>query len=75
MDIAQLKANLSSLGADLERWPPAQAEAAIALLAASETAQDLFARATADDLLLFGDPASEVEGLVDATLQRIDSET
>ena len=75
MDIARFKANLSALGADLERWLPAEAEAAVALLAASEQAQDLFARATADDLLLFGDAAPDVDGLTDATLQRIDSKT
>ena len=75
MDIARFKANLSALGADLERWPPAEAEAAVALLAASETALDLFARATADDLLLFGDADPDVDSLTDATLQRIESET
>ena len=75
MDIARFKANLSALGADLERWPPAEAEAAVALLAASEMAQDLFARATADDLLLLGDTALDVDRLTDATLQRIKSET
>lgn len=75
MDIARFKANLSALGADLERWPPGEVEAAVALLAASETAQDLFARATADDLLLFGEAAPNIDGLADATLQRIESET
>jgi hypothetical protein len=75
MDIARFKANLSALGAALERWPPAEAEAAVALLAASETAQDLFARATADDLLLLGDDATNVDGLTHATFQRIESDT
>ena len=72
MDIARFKANLSALGAVLERWPPAEAEAAVALLAASETAQDLFARATADDLLLFGDDVSDLEGLADTTFKRLE---
>lgn len=75
MDIARFKANLSALGADLECWPQAEAEAAVSLLAASRAAQDLFARATADDLLLFGDAATDLDALADTTLQRIESET
>jgi hypothetical protein len=73
MDIARFKANLSALGADLERWPPAEAEAAVALLAASEEAQDLFASATADDLLLFGDAPADINDLAEATLKRLES--
>lgn len=75
MDIARFKTSLNALGADLERWPPAEAEAAVDLLAASREAQDLFARATADDLRLFGDTAPDIDALTDATFQRIESET
>lgn len=72
MDIAQFKASLASLGADLERWPPAEAEAAVALLAVSDEAMTLFALATADDLTVFGDDAGNIDALVDKTLGRVD---
>lgn len=72
MDIARFKANLSALGADLERWPPADAEAALALLSGSIEAQDLFARAAGDDLLMFGDDGGDTTGLADAILKRIE---
>ncbi|MEJ2815078.1 MULTISPECIES: hypothetical protein [unclassified Caulobacter] len=71
MDIARFKASLASLGADLERWPPDEAQAAVALLAASDEAVALFAQASADDLTLFGDDAGDLDGLVDKTLGRI----
>jgi hypothetical protein len=73
MDIAHFKATLSALGADLERWPPAEAEAALALLSDSTEAQDLFARAAGDDLLVFGDDGADIGGLADAILKRIES--
>lgn len=72
MDIAQFKASLASLGADLERWPPAEAEAAVALLAASDEAVALFAQAVADDLAVFGDDAGDLDALVDKTLGRVE---
>jgi hypothetical protein len=72
MDIAQFKASLASLGADLERWPPPEAEAAVALLSASDEAVDLFARAADDDLTLFGDDAGDLDALVDKTLGRVE---
>ena len=74
MDIAQFKASLASLGADLERWPAPEAEAAVALLAVSDEAVDLFATATSDDLSLFGDDAGDLDALVDSTLGRLESE-
>jgi hypothetical protein len=73
MDITQFKASLASLGADLERWPAPEAEAAVALLAASDEAVDLFATATADDLSVFGDDVDRLDALVDQTLGRVES--
>ncbi|WP_165190428.1 hypothetical protein [Caulobacter soli] len=73
MDIARFKASLASLGVDLERWPPDEAEAAVALLATSDEAVTLFAQATSDDLATFGDDASDLDGLVDRTLGRLES--
>ncbi len=72
MDIARFKASLASLGADLERWPPDEAQAAVALLAASDEAVALFAQASADDLMMFGDDAGDLDGLVDKTLGRVE---
>ena len=72
MDIAQFEASLASLGADLERWPPGEAEAAVALLAASDAAVALFAQAAADDLAVFGDDAGGLDALVDKTLGRVE---
>ena len=72
MDLAQFKASLASLGADLERWPPGEAEAALALLAASDQAVTLFAQATSDDLTVFGDDAGDIDALVDKTLGRVE---
>jgi hypothetical protein len=72
MDIARFKASLASLGADLERWPPAEAEAAVALLAASDEAVTLFAEATSDDLAVFGDDVESLDALVDKTLGRVE---
>ncbi|WP_374569818.1 hypothetical protein [Phenylobacterium sp.] len=54
MDIAVLKARLEELGADLAKWPPDEAEAALALMSASDEAKDLFAHASADDAALLG---------------------
>jgi hypothetical protein len=72
MDLAQFKASLASLGADLERWPPDEAEAAVVLLATSDEAVTLFAQATSDDLAVLGDDAGEIDALVDATLGRLE---
>lgn len=74
MDIDQFKASLDSLGADLERWPPAEAQAAVALLASSDAAVGLFADATADDLAVLGDDVRDFDGLVDATLGRVEKD-
>lgn len=71
MDIARFKASLARLGADLERWPPDEAQAAVALLATSDEAVALFAQASADDLEVFGDDAGDFDALVDKTLGRI----
>lgn len=71
MDIARFKASLASLGADLERWPPHEAEAAVALLATSDEAVTLFAQATADDMAVFGDEGGDLDALVDSTLGRL----
>ncbi len=72
MDLAQFAASLASLGPDLERWPPQEAEAAVALLAVSDQAVTLFAQATADDLEVFGDDAGALDALVDKTLGRVE---
>lgn len=72
MDIARFKASLASLGADLERWPPAEAEAAVALLATSDEAVALFAEVTSDDLTVFGDDVGALDTLVDKTLGRVE---
>jgi hypothetical protein len=72
MDIAQFRASLASLGADLERWPPDEAEAAVALLATSDEAVTLFAQATSDDLAVLGDDAGGLDALVDKTLGRVE---
>jgi len=72
MDMATFKARLEELGADLARWPPAEAEAALDLLAASTVAQDLFAHATADDLALEGDEASRRQALIARTRATIE---
>ena len=60
MDITRFKASLASLGADLERWPPDEVEAAVALLATSE------------DLVVFGDAAGDIDALIDKTLGRVE---
>jgi hypothetical protein len=72
MDIARFKASLASLGADLERWPPDEAEAAVALLAVSDEAVALFAEATSDDLAVLGDDVRDLDALVDKTLGRVE---
>jgi altronate dehydratase len=72
MDIAQFRASLASLGADLERWPADEAEAAVALLATSDEAVTLFAQATSDDLAVLGDDAGGLDALVDKTLGRVE---
>ena len=72
MDIARFKASLASLGADLERWPPDEAEAAVALLATSDEAVTLFAAATSDDLAVLGDDVGDLDALVDKTLGRVE---
>jgi hypothetical protein len=50
MDLSGFKARLEALGADLTRWPPLEADAAVELLARDETAQDFFAKVTAETL-------------------------
>jgi hypothetical protein len=57
MTLGEFADRLETFGADLARWPAADAEAARRLIAASAPAQDLFAKATADDMALFGDEA------------------
>jgi hypothetical protein len=55
MMLGEFADRLETFGADLARWPAAEAEAARRLIAASIAAQDLFAQATAQDMALFGD--------------------
>ena len=71
MDITQFADQLKVLGADLERWPRDQAQAALALLTDSPAAQDLFASATADDLLVFGDD-TDLRAQIDAIVERVE---
>jgi hypothetical protein len=47
MDLATFRGLLDQHGPDLERWPAAAADAAVALMAASPEAQDLFVAAVA----------------------------
>jgi hypothetical protein len=47
MDIPEFRLMLDALGPDLAAWPAPAADAAVALMAASPTAQDLFAAKTA----------------------------
>lgn len=55
MDLDELKDHLETLGPELSRWPKAEAEAAVELLARSVEAQDLFAEATAEEMAIFDD--------------------
>ncbi|MFN3522753.1 MAG: hypothetical protein ACK4YQ_10935 [Phenylobacterium sp.] len=71
MDIAEFKARLEELGADLSRWPAADEEAALELIAASVEAQDLFAHAAADDLALEGEDVARVQALVARAKDRL----
>jgi hypothetical protein len=67
MDLSLFQARLSALGADLSLWPPAEADAAVDLLAVSDAAVALLAEAGATDLS--PDPADE-QALADAVLAR-----
>ena len=49
MDLARFRDLLARHGADLGGWPPAEAEAAIALMSEAPAAQDLFAARVAAD--------------------------
>ncbi|MFT4254467.1 MAG: hypothetical protein QM608_18530 [Caulobacter sp.] len=53
------------MGPALDRWPADEAETAIDLLSASEEAQDLFAKMTAEDLGVFDDPGGDLSPLAD----------
>ena len=55
---------LDAFGPDLAKWPAPAADAAVALMAASTTAQDLFAARTADQAAREGDPAEPPEALI-----------
>jgi hypothetical protein len=70
MDLAAFRDLLETLGADLAKWPPFEAEAARRLLATSEAAQDAFARATLDDISLL-DPDEAVRARADAALEAL----
>ena len=50
MDLSHFQARLSTLGADLSRWPRPEADAAIDLLAVSDDAVALLAAASVADL-------------------------
>ncbi len=65
MDLKLFEARLKALGPALDRWPPDEAEAAIALMSTSEEAQDLFATMTAEDLGVFDDPGGDLSALAD----------
>ncbi len=63
MDLSHFQARLSALGADLSRWPPQDAQAAVELLAASDEAIALLAQASGG----LGEPGDET-ALADAVL-------
>jgi len=50
MDLSHFRARLSALGADLSQWPVEEADAAVALMAASDEAVALFAELSGLDL-------------------------
>jgi hypothetical protein len=50
MTLSQFEALISRFGPVVDRWPPAQIEAALDFMQGSAAAQDLFARASAEDL-------------------------
>jgi hypothetical protein len=68
MDLPQFRRRLAALGADLAAWPAADAEAAIALMSASTTAQDLFAQRVGEDLRSAGAPEQDTTPLVEKIL-------
>jgi hypothetical protein len=61
MDLDDLKEQLATLGPDLSRWPKAEADAAVALMAGSVEAQDLFAAATAEEMAIFDEDETPSE--------------
>jgi len=65
MDLKLFEARLKALGARLDRWPAEEAEAALELLTASEEAQDLFARVSAEDMGVFDEPGGDLSALAD----------
>jgi hypothetical protein len=70
MDLSEFSQALETFGADLKKWPPAQAESAMALLEISAEALALFVAATADDLAIFGpDEAPDLSAQVMAKLR------
>jgi hypothetical protein len=75
MDLSEFSQGLETFGADLQKWPPAEAEQALALLETSAEALALFVGATADDLALFGpDDAPDLGARVMAKLRNSPSE-
>ena len=57
---------LDAFGPDLANWPAPAAAAAVALMAASPAAQDLFAAKTADQPALEGDHAALIAKILKA---------
>jgi hypothetical protein len=70
MDLSDLKKHLEILGANLAKWPEAEAEAAIELMAESTAAQDLFAKHSNLELDMFGDDA-DLTDLADHIVDKI----
>ena len=50
MTLSQFEALISRFGPVVDRWPSAQIDAALDFMQGSAAAQDLFARASAEDL-------------------------
>jgi hypothetical protein len=74
MELRDLKEHLVTLGANLARWPKADAEAAIELLAISTAAQDLFAKFSEEDQALFGRGKPDLTDLADSIADKIPDE-
>lgn len=68
MDVSHFQARLSALGADLSRWPDAEAQAAVNLLAVSDEAVALLAQASAREL---GAEALDETALADTVLGKL----
>ena len=71
MDLASFRGLLDQHGPELERWPAAEAQAALELIAASPQALELFVAATAAQAVpAEPDPAPLVDRIMDAIRKR-----